>query len=108
MYFIKRSLTQSEWQCIMRVTLLFRGPLAKKFKEGIIEVELDNNTNLLDLLSIVIEREGNVRDVWSSPEMIDCDALILCNGIDIGLSRGLDTKMTEGDVIMVLPLIHGG
>jgi molybdopterin converting factor small subunit len=34
--------------------------------------------------------------------------LILCNGTDIGLSGGLDTRMNEGDIIVVLPLIHGG
>ena len=92
----------------MKVTLRFRGPLAKKFKEGIIEIELDSNASLSDLLSIVIQREDCVREVWDSPEVVDRDSLILCNGADIGLSGGLDTKLTEGDTIVVLPLIHGG
>ncbi len=92
----------------MKVTLRFRGPLAKRFKEGSIEVELDNDASLSDLLSSVIEREESMREVWSNPEVIDRDALILCNGADIGLSGGLDTRMNEGDVIVVLPLIHGG
>lgn len=92
----------------MKVTLRFRGPLVKKFKEGAIEVELDNDASLSDLLSLVIESQASVREVWSNPEVIDRDALILCNGADIGLSGGLDTGMNEGDVIVVLPLIHGG
>ena len=92
----------------MKVTLRFRGPLAKKFKEGTVETELNDNASLLDLLSIVIDREESVRGVWSNPGVIDRDALILCNGADIGLSGGLDTRLNEGDVIVVLPLIHGG
>ena len=92
----------------MKVTLRLRGPLAKKFKEGAIEVELDNDASLSDLLSSVIEKEESMREVWSNPEVIDRDALILCNGADIGLSGGLDKRMNEGDVIVVLPLIHGG
>lgn len=92
----------------MKVTLRFRGPLAKKFKEGAIEVELDNKASLSDLLSVVIKGEEGVREMWSNPEVIDRDALILCNGADIGLSGGLDMRMSEGDVIVVLPLIHGG
>ncbi|MFX1559290.1 MAG: MoaD/ThiS family protein [Promethearchaeota archaeon] len=92
----------------MKVTLHFRGPLAKKFREGTIELELDNNASLSDILSVVIECERSVKEVWSSPEVIDRDALILCNGVDIGLSGGLDTRMNEGDTIVVLPLIHGG
>ena len=108
MHFIKCSLTQSEWQRIMKVTLHFRGPLAKKFQEGSIEVELETDATLSDLLSKVIEIEESVKEVWNSPEVIDRDALVLCNEADIGLSGGLGTKLNEDDVIVVLPLIHGG
>ncbi len=92
----------------MKVTLQFRGPLSKKFQEGRVEVELKNNANLSDLLNKVIEREELVREVWNSPEVLDRDALILCNETDSGLSGGLSTVLSEGDVIVVLPLIHGG
>jgi molybdopterin converting factor small subunit len=92
----------------MRVTLQFRGPLAKKFQEGVVEIELETDASLSDLLSKVIDREKSVREVWDSPEVIDRDALVLCNEADIGLSGGLDTKLNEGDVVVVLPLIHGG
>ncbi|MHA2081703.1 MAG: MoaD/ThiS family protein [Candidatus Thorarchaeota archaeon] len=92
----------------MKVTLQFRGPLAKKFQEGAIEISLKRDASLSDLLSKVIEGEESVREVWDSPEVIDRDALVLCNEADIGLSGGLDTKLNEGDVIVVLPLIHGG
>ena len=108
MQVIKRSLTLNEWQRIMKVTLHFRGPLAKEFKEGNIDVELETDASLSDLLRKVIEREESVRDVWDSPEVIDRDALVLWNGADIGLSGGLDTKLSDDDVIIVLPLIHGG
>ncbi|MBY8997886.1 MAG: MoaD/ThiS family protein [Candidatus Thorarchaeota archaeon] len=92
----------------MKVTLQFRGPLTKKFQEGAIEIELESGATLSDLLSKAIEREECVREVWDSPEVIDRDALVLCNEADIGLSGGLDTELNESDVIVVLPLIHGG
>ena len=108
MHFIKHSLTLNEWQHTMKVILQFRGPLAKKFHKGSIEIELDKTTSLKGLLSTVIAREESVREVWDSPEVIDRDALILRNDADIGLSEGLKTTLNDGDVIMVLPLIHGG
>jgi molybdopterin converting factor small subunit len=108
MDFIKHSLIQSEWHCIMRVTLQFRGPLAKRFQDGTIEVSLKKGANLSDLLNDVIKNEESVKDVWDSPQVIDRDSLILCNEADIGLSGGLETKLTEGDVVVILPLIHGG
>ncbi|MFW9807221.1 MAG: MoaD/ThiS family protein [Candidatus Thorarchaeota archaeon] len=108
MHFIKRSLIRDEWQHIMKLTLQLRGPLAKKFKNGTIEIELHNGAVLSDLLTQLIESEDSVRGVWESPEVIDRDALILCNDTDVGLSGGLDTKLSEGDIVTVLPLIHGG
>ncbi|NHI89293.1 MAG: hypothetical protein EAX87_07205 [Candidatus Thorarchaeota archaeon] len=90
----------------MRVVLKFKGPLAKKFQEEIIEIE--DNAALLDLFNMVIEREESVKENWSSPEHIDRDALVLCNETDIGLTGGLATKLNEGDTVVILPLIHGG
>ena len=92
----------------MRITVRFRGPLAKQFREGIIEIECEEDTRLLELLNKLIEKEDSVRDVWTSPEVMDRDALILCNESDIGLTGGLETTMNDGDALVVLPLIHGG
>ena len=92
----------------MKVTLRFRGPLAKNFQEGTVEIELKSGASLSDLLNKVIDGEKSVRGVWDSPEVIDRDALVLCNDADIGLSGGLGTELNEGDVIVILPLIHGG
>lgn len=92
----------------MKITLQFRGPLAKKFQKGAIEIDLETGASLSDLLIKVIDREKSVKEVWDSPEVIDRDALVLCNEADIGLSGGLETKLNEGDVIVILPLIHGG
>jgi molybdopterin converting factor small subunit len=108
MHFIKRSLILSEWQSIMKVTLRFRGPLAKKFQEGKIEINLGDGASLSDLLGEAIKQEDSIREVWDSPEVIDRDALVLCNEVDVGLSGGLATELNEGDVVTVLPLIHGG
>jgi molybdopterin converting factor small subunit len=92
----------------MRITVQFRGPLAKQFREGIIEIECEDGAKLIELLRKLIENEGNVRGVWSSPEAMDRDALILCNESDIGLTGGLETILTDCDVLVILPLIHGG
>lgn len=92
----------------MKVKLQFRGLLAKMFQDGTVEVELEKGASLSNLLSGVIERKDCVREVWDSPEVIDRDSLILCNEVDVGLSGGLATELNESDVVVVLPLIHGG
>jgi molybdopterin converting factor small subunit len=92
----------------MRVTVQFRGPLAKQIQEGRIDIDCVDGSSLLDVFTELIEREKDVREVWSSPETMDRDALILHNESDIGLTGGLETKLSDGDVLVVLPLIHGG
>ncbi|MFW9770473.1 MAG: MoaD/ThiS family protein [Candidatus Thorarchaeota archaeon] len=92
----------------MKVTVQFRGPLAKKIQDGLIDIECGDGSSLLDILTELIEKEASVREVWSSPETIDRDALILHNDSDIGLTGGLETRLNDGDLLVVLPLIHGG
>ena len=92
----------------MKITVQFRGPLAKQFRAGNIELECKEGANLLLLLTKLLEKEDSVRDVWSNPETMDRDALILCNESDIGLTGGLETDLNDGDMLVVLPLIHGG
>jgi molybdopterin converting factor small subunit len=92
----------------MRVTVQFRGPVAKNLTKGQIEIECGDGSSLLEVLTELIENEESVREVFSSPEIMDRDALILHNESDIGLTGGLETKLKDGDMLFVLPLIHGG
>jgi molybdopterin converting factor small subunit len=92
----------------MRITVQFRGPLANQLQDGQIDIECVDGCNLLEMLTELLEKEESVREVWSSPETMDRDALILHNEADIGLTGGLETRLNDGDKLIVLPLIHGG
>ncbi|MFW9769072.1 MAG: MoaD/ThiS family protein, partial [Candidatus Thorarchaeota archaeon] len=82
--------------------------LTKQLQDGLIDIECGDGSSLLDVLTELLEKEATVREVWSSPETIDRDALILRNDSDIGLTGGLETRLRDGDLLVVLPLIHGG
>ena len=71
-------------------------------------MELTEQATLEVMLRTILEKENDVREVWSDPESMDRETLILCNGMDIGLTGGLKTKLNDGDTLIVLPLIHGG
>ncbi len=71
-------------------------------------VDVDEGTGLREVLQVLIGREEGVRSVWKDPDAMDREALILCNEVDIGLTGGLETKLKEGDEVVVLPLVHGG
>ncbi len=75
----------------------------------IIEVQhTDELTRLKDILGILLGEYPEAGAIWESPEQMDTDALLLKNGVDIGLLDGLDTVLKDNDEIVVLPLVHGG
>jgi molybdopterin converting factor small subunit len=92
----------------MRVEIRFRGPLAAKEGMRKFNMNLKDGTNLGEFLEILIESEEAVRGIWTDPEIIDREALILRNGTDVGLTGGLTTVLEDDDRILVLPLVHGG
>ena len=42
------------------------------------------------------------------PENPGAEALILLNGVEIGNLEGLRTPVDDGDVMVILPVAHGG
>ncbi|MFW9798913.1 MAG: MoaD/ThiS family protein [Candidatus Thorarchaeota archaeon] len=92
----------------MRVTTRFRGPISSQMGVQQYHVDVDEGTNLRSYFQTLIDREEGIRSVWTDPETMDREALILCNEVDIGLTGGLETKLKEGDEMVVLPLVHGG
>jgi molybdopterin converting factor small subunit len=74
----------------------------------VFHIEVRKNSTLRNLLEELLQKEVTVSEIWSSPESIDSEALVLLNEVDVGLTGGLETELSDGDAIIVLPLIHGG
>ncbi len=92
----------------MRVEIRFRGPLAAKTGMQAFHVDIEAGANLGMTLQTLIESEKAVEKIWTDPERMDREAMILRNEADIALTGGLETILEDGDEIVVLPLVHGG
>lgn len=92
----------------MRVAIRFRGPVGKRMRAQVFHVEVRENATLHNLFDMLLQKEENVSEIWNSPESIDSEALVLMNEVDVGLTGGLETELSDGDEIIVLPLVHGG
>ena len=92
----------------MKISIRFRGPIAREIEGGIIEVELEDGFTLKELFVKMIEHNSYLRSVWRNPTEIDRDSMILCNEVDIGVTGGLGTTLNDGDILTILPLVHGG
>ncbi|MFX0045354.1 MAG: MoaD/ThiS family protein [Candidatus Hermodarchaeota archaeon] len=92
----------------MRVTVRFRGPLANQMTNQQYSIDVDEGSSLRTVLQTLVDREEVVERTWTDPETMDREALILWNEVDIGLTGGLETRLKDGDELIVLPLVHGG
>ena len=72
------------------------------------EVELEDGSTLRNLFSNILGQNSYLQSVWRTPTEIDRDSMILCNEVDIGVTGGLETELKDGDILTLLPLVHGG
>ena len=82
--------------------------MANQMDSDNIQMEIAENVNLHELLLKLISENNGVQSVWQTPEQMDAENLMLCNEVDIGLSGGLKSGLKDGDVLVILPLVHGG
>jgi molybdopterin converting factor small subunit len=92
----------------MKISVKFRGPIAREIKGGIIEIEIEEGLTLKDLFSRILQQDSYLQGIWRDPMEIDRDSMILCNEVDTGVTGGLETILKDGDSLIILPLVHGG
>jgi molybdopterin converting factor small subunit len=92
----------------MSVTIQFRGPITNLLNTGTYNVEIDDSASLHGILVALLEKEQEIRETWSDPEALDRETMILVNEVDVGLTGSLATPLKDGDVLEILPLVHGG
>ena len=84
------------------ITVKLLGGAKKSFSSEKLEIPSDSMTvsNLLDYL------EKNTPE--NLPHLDPTNILVAVNGIDSSALQGKDTSLKGGDIISIIPLVHGG
>lgn len=94
----------SEMNVRVKVFATFRDVMDKE-----IELTLAENATVLDLLDNLINRYPGFRDMaFESPGILNQFVNILHNGRNIQFLKGLDTPLSEDDLITLFPPVGGG
>ncbi len=75
------------------------------------ELELDDDTKLVELLDKLAESFGKPfnADVYDQGKReIKTMFVVMVNGVLMGQLEGLETKLKNGDNVIVMPLMTGG
>ncbi len=73
-------------------------------------LELPEGSSVRDLLGIVAARYGDeLREyLFTDEEGLHSHVVVILNGMGVGVLRGLDTALNDGDRVAILPTIGGG
>ena len=75
------------------------GVFKELFGNKLLTIKLKKNSTVKSVVQILAGSEVN--DVWSN-------AIILVNGKEISVLDGLETIVSDGNEIVLLPVSHGG
>lgn len=84
------------------ITIKLLGGAKKSFGTDLLSAELDNVT-IQDLLEYLLSIKPK-----NTLELDTKNILVAVNGIDSSALGGVDTVLHSGDVISIIPIIHGG
>jgi molybdopterin synthase sulfur carrier subunit len=94
----------------MAVTVRFIGSLRASAKKSKISIEFGKTVSLREIIKRIVEEQPKLKRALIDPELDDprMNSLMLVNGKEIGVLDGLDTKLKDGDELILIPVVHGG
>ncbi len=94
----------------MVITVRFIGSLRASSKKSKLSLDFENAVSLREVVNTLIEEQPKLRRALIDPELDDprTNVLMLVNGKEIGVLKGLETKLKDGDELVLIPVVHGG
>ncbi len=94
----------------MVITIRFIGSLRASSKKSKLSLNFENAVSLREVVNKLIEEQPKLRRALIDPELDDprTNVLMLVNGKEIGVLEGLETKLKDGDELVLVPVVHGG
>ena len=94
----------------MVLTVKFIGALRHLSGKTKVTVDFDEGLSLKGLLAKLGQNMPELEKSLSGLQSGDSasNALILVNGREISVLEGLETKLSDGDEVVFIPVVHGG
>ena len=94
----------------MAITVKFVGALRHFSGMGELALNYKACLSIGELINEIIKEVPELKRSLIDQQLEDPrpNALILVNGREIGVLDGLETRLKEGDEIVLVPVVHGG
>ena len=95
----------------MKVKVHYLGLVKTYTNKGQEDIELNDTSILSDLLGEIAQAFGkpfNTEVYDPSKREVKAMFTVMVNGVIIGQLSGVDTKLKDGDSVIIMPLMTGG
>ena len=94
----------------MPLTVKFIGALRHLSGKTQFAIAFQQGISIKELLEKIIQELPMLKRTFSDQELNDSrsNSLILVNGREISVLNGYETKLSDGDEIVFVPVVHGG
>jgi molybdopterin synthase sulfur carrier subunit len=94
----------------VRVNFRFVGSFRNLAGKGKVSLELAEGSSLKEAIRQIVEKFPKMERALIDPELGDPrpNTLIIVNGKEISILKGLETLLKDGDEVVFVPVSHGG
>jgi sulfur-carrier protein len=94
----------------MVVTLKFVGALRHMLGAEKLRLNFERDSSIKELINEITREKPQLKRTLVDQQSDGSipNALILVNGTEISIFKGLETKIKDGDEIVFVPVVHGG
>ena len=94
----------------MAITVKFVGALRHFSGAGELALDCKGCSSVGEFVNELVKEVPDIKRSLIDRQLEDPrpNALILVNGREIGVLDGLETKLKDGDEVVLVPVVHGG
>jgi molybdopterin synthase sulfur carrier subunit len=94
----------------MVLTVRFIGSLRASSKKTELKLKVQKTISLKKVIAQIVEEQPKLKRALIDPELGDprTNTIMLVNGKDISVLKGMETMLKDGDELVFVPVVHGG
>lgn len=94
----------------MPLTVKFVGALRHLSGKTSLTLELEDGSSVRSVVDAISQQFPALKHTFTDGDLNDSrsNSLVLVNGVEISVLDGYKTKVSDGDEVVFVPVVHGG
>ncbi len=94
----------------MPLTIKFVGALRHLSGKNSLTLDVDAGASVKSVVDAISQQIPALKYTFTDSDLNDSrsNSLVLLNGVEISVLSGYETKVSDGDEVVFVPVVHGG